>query len=138
MKIYTGGTFDMFHQGHVNLLRGCRELFDFTYVVVGLNTDSFIEEYKGKPPIISYSDRRAVLEACKYVDKVVPNTHGADSKPTIERVRPDYIVIGDDWKSKDYFKQMGFDQNWLNSMGISLIYLPYTRHISTTEIKKRL
>lgn len=128
----------MFHQGHVNLLRECKNLYPDAYVVVALNTDSFIESYKGRPPIISYNDRRAVLEACIYVDRVVPNTHGADSKPTIERVKPNVIAIGDDWAKKDYCKQMGFDMDWLKERGIELIYLPYTSHISTTEIKKRL
>jgi glycerol-3-phosphate cytidylyltransferase len=138
MIVYTGGTFDLFHQGHVNLLRECKNLYPDSYVVVALNTDSFIEKYKGRPPIISYADRKAVLEACVYVDKVVPNTHGADSKPTIERVKPNIIAIGDDWKNKDYYKQMSFTKEWLEEKGIELIYLPYTSHISSTLIKSKL
>jgi len=138
MIIYTGGTFDLFHQGHVNLLRECKNLHNNSFVVVALNTDKFIAEYKGKPPAISYADRKAVLESCKYVDRVVANTHGRDSKPTIERVGPDIIAIGDDWLDKDYHKQMSFTPEWLEKMSIELVYLPYTSHISSTLIKQRL
>lgn len=133
--IYTGGTFDLPHSGHVNFLRKCAELGT---VVVALNTDEFIAEYKGKPPVMSYEERRAVLEEFRCVAKVIPNTWGADSKPAIEKVSPDIIAIGSDWARKDYYKQMGFDQDWLDGWNISLIYIPYTEGISSTEIKRRL
>lgn len=139
MIIYTGGTFDLFHYGHVNFLRECHQLCTNTrpYIYVSLNTDWFIERFKGKPPIMSYNERRIVLEGCRYVDKVIPNTGGHDSKIAIRRVKPDFIIIGDDWLDKDYMKQMDFDEDWLSSMGIELVYVPYTREISSTEIKKR-
>lgn len=133
--IYTGGTFDLFHSGHVNLLRRCSELGD---VVVSLNTDEFIKGYKGEPPVLSYQEREAVLNACMYVNKVVPNVGGGDSKISIESVAPDYIVIGSDWARKDYYSQMGFDQDWLDARGIGLIYIPYTRGVSSTNIKGRI
>lgn len=133
---YTGGTFDYFHSGHVNFLRQCKAIADV--VVVSLNTDEFITQFKGKPPIMSYDERRKVLEGCRYVDKVIPNTGGADSKPAIISVKPDFIIIGSDWASKDYYKQMGFNQEWLDEQGIVLIYVPYTLGISTTQIKERL
>jgi glycerol-3-phosphate cytidylyltransferase len=132
--VYTGGTFDLFHSGHVNLLQKCAEL---GRVVVALNSDEFILQYKHKPPIMTYSERKAVLEACRYVDEVVPNLAGADSKPSIEMVKPDIIAIGSDWARKDYHAQMQFDQDWLDDRGISLIYIPYTKGISTTELKRR-
>jgi len=134
--IYTGGTFDLFHSGHVNLLRRCSQLGDV--VVVSLNTDEFIEGYKGKPPVLSYQDREAVLKSCKYVDQVIPNVGGSDSKIAIELVQPDYIAIGSDWIKKNYYEQMGFTQDWLDERGIGLIYVPYTKNISSTNIKNRL
>lgn len=133
--IYTGGTFDLFHSGHVNLLRRCSEL---GYVVVSLNTDEFIEGYKGKPPVLSYQEREAVLKSCKYVDQVIPNVGGSDSKIAIELAQPDYIAIGSDWAKRDYYAQMGFDQDWLDARGIGLVYIPYTKGVSSTNIKGRI
>jgi glycerol-3-phosphate cytidylyltransferase len=134
LLIYTGGTFDLFHSGHVNFLRKCAEL---GRVVVALNTDEFIEDYKGAPPICSYTERAEVLEACRFVDEVIPNFGDADSKQTIEMVLPDIIAIGTDWARKDYYAQMGFTQDWLDEQNISLIYIPYTFGISTTNLKER-
>lgn len=135
LRVYTGGTFDLFHRGHVQFLKQCAE---FGSVTVSLNTDEFIYGYKGKAPVISYEDRKAVLEACVWVDRVVPNVGGADSKQAILEVQPDVIAIGSDWARKDYYKQMGFTQDWLDDNGIMLLYIPYTDGISSTEIKRRL
>ena len=134
LKVYTGGTFDLFHAGHVNFLKRCSEIGSVT---VGLNTDEFIYLYKGKYPWMSYSERRAVLEACRWVDEVVPNKWGKDSRPTILDVQPDIVAIGSDWARKDYYKQMMFDQDWLDENNIMLLYIPYTSGISTTELKER-
>ena len=135
-KVYTGGTFDLFHKGHVNFLRQCKEIGD--YVVVSLNTDEFIYRYKGAYPVINYNDRRDVLLSCRYVDEVIPNENGEDSKPAILLVSPKFVVIGSDWAKKDYYKQMNFTQEWLDENKITLIYLPYTENISTTIIKNNL
>jgi len=135
MIVYTGGTFDLFHSGHVNFLSKISELGEVT---VSLNTDEFILEYKGSLPICSYDERKLVLENSIYVTQVIPNIGGADSKPSIEDVNPDIIAIGSDWASKDYYKQMQFTQDWLDERNIMLIYVPYTKGISSTEIKKRL
>ena len=138
-KVYTGGTFDLFHSGHVNLLKRCREVAgQYGIVVVSLNTDAFIEEYKGKPPVCSDEERKAVLLSCRYVDEVVMNVGGKDSRIAIEMVEPDYILIGSDWVKKDYYLQMGFDQDWLDERGIGLVYVPYTKEISSTNIKGRI
>lgn len=138
-KVYTGGTFDLFHSGHANFLRQCKQIAGADgKVVVALNTDSFIESYKGKPPIYSYQERKEILLACRYVDEVISNFDGADSKPAIMFVKPSYIVIGSDWLTKDYHKQMGFTQEWLDHQKITLIYVPYTEGISTTNLKKRI
>ena len=133
--VYTGGTFDLFHSGHAAFLRRCAE---FGHVTVALNTDEFIADYKGNPPVMSYQERLDVLLACRYVDRVIPNTGGTDSKPSILYSQADLIVIGSDWAKRDYYKQMGFTQDWLDEHGIGLVYLPYTDGISSTEIKKRL
>lgn len=132
---YTGGTFDTLHVGHLDLLRRCRQLGN---VVVSLNTDEFVEKYKGVRPIYSYEERKEMLENCKLVDLVIPNTGGEDSKPAILSVHPDYIVIGSDWLKKDYCKQMGFTPEWLEEQNISLVYIPRVRRVSSTEIKERV
>jgi glycerol-3-phosphate cytidylyltransferase len=140
-KVYTGGTFDMFHPGHVNFLRQCYKISagdGWCRVVVALNTDAFILKFKGHKPVFSYDERKAMLESCQYVSEVVPNTGGANSKPTIEKVKPDFIIVGSDWAKKDYYAQMGFTQKWLDDRNITLIYIPYTEGISTTELKQRL
>lgn len=135
LTIYTGGTFDLYHSGHANFLARCAELGE---VVVSLNTDEFIEAYKGKAPVISYADREAVLLSCRSVSAVIPNFGGTDSKPAIEMSSPDIIAIGSDWARRDYYAQMGFTQDWLDERGISLMYIPYTQGISSTAIKARL
>jgi glycerol-3-phosphate cytidylyltransferase-like family protein len=71
------------------------------------------------------------------VDEVVKNESGKDSKPTILKVKPDFIVIGSDWAARDYYAQMGFSQNWLDKHNILLLYVPYTEVISSSEIKRR-
>lgn len=134
--LYTGGTFDLFHAGHVNFLKQCKKLSQ--KVIVGLNTDDFIQRYKGALPILSYQDRREILLACRHVDDVIENSNGEDSKPTILNVKPDIIAIGDDWAKKDYYKQMNFTQDWLDTNNILLVYIPYKQGISTTEIKKKI
>jgi len=135
MILYTGGTYDLFHYGHVNFLQHCAKISD--EVVVSLNTDEFVAEFK-RPPIMSYSERERSLLGCQYVDRVIPNSGGSDSKPAILTVNPDIIAIGDDWAKKDYMAQMGFTREWLTENDILLIYLPYTTDISTTEIIKRI
>lgn len=134
--LYTGGTFDLLHFGHFNFLKKCKSISD--KVVVSLNTDDFIEQFKGKKPVMSYQEREKSLLHCQYVDEVVPNFSGEDSKPSILSVDPSIIAIGDDWAHKDYYSQMNFTQEWLDEKTIVLVYIPYTKGISTTEIKRRL
>ena len=137
MKIlYTGGTFDLFHYGHVNFLQKCSQICD--KLVVSLNTDEFINEFKGASSILTYDERERGLNSCPYVDEVVPNVGGKDSKRSILLVKPQIIAIGDDWAHKDYYSQMSFTQEWLDEHEIVLVYVPYTKGISTTEIKARV
>ena len=79
-NIYTGGTFDLFHEGHVELLRSCKRLAGDGLVIVALNTDEFIERFKASGPVQTYRERKTVLESCKYVDLVVPNIGEEDSR----------------------------------------------------------
>lgn len=135
LTVYTGGTFDLFHSGHAAFLKRCA---DFGRVVVSLNSDEFIELYKGRPPVMSYAERKAVLESCRWVDEVVENVGAHDSTIAIDLVKPDLIVIGSDWAKRNYYSQMCFTQEWLDERGIGLCYIPYTQGISSTNIKTRL
>lgn len=139
MIVYTGGTFDLFHSGHVNLLKRCKEIAGLDgKVVVSINKSEFIEKFKGKAPICTDEERAAVVRSCKYVDEVVFNLGGEDSKISIELANPNYIIVGSDWAKRDYYAQMQFTQEWLDERGIGLIYVPYSREISSTDIKKRM
>lgn len=138
MRIYTGGTFDLLHSGHINFLRQCKKIAGDDSVTVALNTDEFIKEFKGKPPIMSFEERRSLLLGIKFVDEVIANDSGADSKPTILTVMPEAIIIGSDWAKKDYYGQMGFTQEWLDEHNITLIYIPYTEGVTTTKVKERI
>lgn len=136
--VYTGGTFDLFHIGHINLLKVCKKIARTGRVVVALNTDEFVETYKGTPPVMDYANREAVLLNSIYVDEVIKNEGNQDSKPAILKVNPEFIVIGSDWATKDYYSQMAFTQEWLDEKNITLLYVPYTKNISSTMIKERL
>jgi cytidyltransferase-like protein len=133
--VYTGGSFDMPHHGHFRLLERASHFGD---VVVSLNLNEFSIKYKNKPLIMSYEERREILMSCKWVHDVVPNVGGADSRISIDLVKPDYIVIGSDWATKDYHAQMGFTQEWLDERGIGLVYVPYTKGISSTDLRARI
>lgn len=136
LRLYTGGTFDLFHAGHVEFLKKCALMSN--EVIVSLNTDEFIEAYKGNPPVMTYKERESVLKACVWVDEVIPNRGDADSKPAILEAKPDIVAIGSDWARKDYYSQMQFTQDWLDDHDITLTYIPYTSGISSTDIKDRL
>jgi glycerol-3-phosphate cytidylyltransferase len=137
--VYTGGTFDIFHAGHVSLLAACRKLGGAdSFVVVALNTDEFIHDYKGEHPINRYEQRCDVLEACRYVDRVIPNNSGRDSRPTIESIKPDLIVVGQDWALRDYYAQMGFTQQWLDDRAITVVYTPLVRGLSSSKLRRHI
>jgi cytidyltransferase-like protein len=156
--VYTAGTFDLLHVGHVRLLNACRKIAGPSgKVIVALNTDSFIREYKGEYPVIGFGARKELLLALRCVDYVIEGS-GQNSKPSIEAAwneilarstglscRPyvreemsKYIVIGSDWAQKDYFAQMQFTQQWLDEQGIQLVYVPYTFGISTSQLRRHL
>jgi glycerol-3-phosphate cytidylyltransferase len=131
--IFTGGTFDLFHYGHINFLSRC---FGYGTVVVGLNSDELVKELKGKKPTLSYKERVVPLKSCMYVNQVIKLSK-RDLKPYLLKFQPRYLAIGTDWKGK-YLQQAGLTQGWLDKYGIRLIYIPYTKGISTTLIKQRI
>ena len=138
MIVYTGGTFDVPHIGHAIFFEECKKYFPNTQLVVALNTDEFVAQFKSKKPLFSYKEREGYLKHITYIDDIVPNIGGADSKITILEIKPDFVVIGNDWLERDYPKQMGFTAEWLSEQRIALCYLPRYAVISTTLIKERI
>ena len=126
-KVITYGTFDLLHYGHINLLRRAKSLGD--YLIVGLSTDEFNNKEKNKECYFDYENRKLLLDAVKYVDLVIPEETWEQKVSDIQKYNIDVFVIGDDWKGK-------FD--YLEDFGIEVVYLPRTKEISTTKIKKDL
>lgn len=138
MRIITLGTFDLFHYGHMRLFQKCKELAGPEgHVTVAVNTDEFIEKYKGKPPVMDYVDRCASIRIFDPSLELVPNSQSDGSaKQLISNNAPDLIVIGSDWARKDYVGQLGLDWDWLDHEEIGICYVNYTEEISTTRIKE--
>lgn len=135
MLVFTQGTFDLFHIGHLNLLRRCKKLAGENGIVsVGLLTDEAIERYKGSKPIIPYQDRFKMLISCIYVDEVHFNEI-ADIKVALMKNEVDYVVVGSDWAKKDLAKHYGVEQHVLDD---KVVYFPYTERESSTKIKERV
>lgn len=126
-RVITYGTFDLLHYGHINLLRRAKELGD--YLVVVVSSDEFNEKEKNKKCYFKYEQRKALVEAIRYVDLVIPETSWEQKKFDVHEYHIDTFVIGDDWKGK-------FD--FLKKEGVDVVYLPRTPEISTTQIKKDL
>lgn len=124
-KVLTYGTFDLFHVGHLNILKRAKALGD--YLVVAVSTDDF-NEIKGKKCAIPYAERMAIVEAIKYVNKVIPENSWNQKINDVKEHNIDVFVMGDDWEGKfDYLKNY-----------CEVVYLPRTPDISTTKIKKEL
>ena len=119
-RVLTCGTFDLFHIGHVNMLKKAKR--EGNYLIVGISSDKCNKE-KGKKSIINQKERMAIVEACKYVDKVFIEETLADKQLYVDKYDADLFVIGDDWKGK-------FD-----NLSCRVKYLPRTKDISTTQIK---
>jgi glycerol-3-phosphate cytidylyltransferase len=131
----------LFHPGHVQLLAACRKIAGTDgKVVVALNTDEFIERFKNRLPVMSYAEREVVLQACRFVDDVIPNIGEEDSKKTIVSYgQVDIVAIGSDWAPpRDYYAQMGFTPEWLNDRQITLVFVDRNTSMSTTLIKSRM
>jgi glycerol-3-phosphate cytidylyltransferase len=123
--VLTYGTFDLFHPGHVQLLKRARELG--TRLVVGLSTDEF-NALKGKKSVMSYEDRKTVLEACRHVDEVFPEENWQQKATDAMRLGADVFVMGDDWAGKFDFM----------AEHCRVVYLSRTPDVSSTEIKQRM
>lgn len=132
-RAYIGGTFDLPHVGHFALLAKARRLAK--EVVVAVNTDEFAEQYKSTRPFMPLEHRLAVMQNCRLVDRVMVNTGGADSKPTILASEADVIVHGSDWIGGSLMLQMGIDPAWLAVHGIRLVIVPYTKHVSSSLLR---
>ncbi|MGR5519469.1 adenylyltransferase/cytidyltransferase family protein [Vibrio sp. PNB22_4_2] len=123
--VITYGTFDLFHVGHVRLLKRLSELGD--QLVVGISSDEF-NEVKGKSSFFSYEERAEIVAACGYVDEVFPEHHWEQKKDDILRFSADIFAMGDDWEGK-------FDDL---SEFCDVVYLQRTEDVSTTQIKQTL
>ena len=127
--IYTSGSWDLFHVGHLNVLEKSKALGD--RLVVAVSTDELIEEYKGVAPTIPYAERFRVIEALKCVDVVVKQTILTDIQQ-LEEYQVNVVTIGDDWKGR-YLEGL----EWMKKRG-EVVYLPYTVGVSTTGIKRHI
>ncbi|WP_127848657.1 glycerol-3-phosphate cytidylyltransferase [Lacticaseibacillus hulanensis] len=127
-RVITYGTFDLLHYGHIELLKRAKALGD--YLVVALSTDEFNWESKQKKAYFPYEKRKALLEAIRYVDLVIPEKAWDQKVNDIKLYQIDTFVMGDDWKGQFDFVADETDAD--------VIYLPRTPEISTTKIKKDL
>lgn len=126
-RVITYGTFDLIHYGHINLLKRAKELGD--YLIVAVSTDEFNLLSKNKKCYFNYEKRKALVEAVRYVDLVIPENSWDQKRTDMHEYHIDTFVIGDDWEGK-------FD--FLKEEGVEVVYLPRTPEISTTQIKKDL
>lgn len=127
---YTQGTFDMFHIGHLNLLKHAQELCD--YLIVGVNSDDLVRAYKNKTPIINEIERAEIVRNIKGVDKCELVTT-LDKMNAYEQFRFDAIFIGDDWKGNSRWKQT---EEELSAIGVDLVFLPHTDGISSSALSE--
>jgi len=126
-RVLTYGTFDLFHQGHVRILKRAKALGD--YLVVALSTDEF-NEGKGKKAYHDYETRREVLESVRYVDLVIPERSWEQKLDDVTRYEIDIVVMGDDWEGSEQFDYL--------KDHCELVFLPRTEGVSTTDIKEDL
>lgn len=129
---YTTGVFDMFHVGHLNILRRAKEQCD--YLIVGVSTDELVKNYKNKTPIIPFEERKAILEAIKYVDKVIPQEN-RDKYSAYEKYKFNVMFVGDDWKGNSLFEEV---EKKFKNVGVEVVYFPYTKGTSSTILKEKL
>lgn len=129
---YTTGVYDMFHIGHLNIIRRAKEQCD--YLIVGVSTDENVQTYKHKMPVIPYEQRKAIVEAIRYVDQVVPQEN-MDKFAAWEKYHFDAIFHGDDWKGSDMYNEI---EAKLKAVGCDMVFLPHTDGVSSTDIVKKI
>lgn len=128
---YTTGVFDLFHVGHLNILKRAKEQCD--YLVVGVTVDELVA-YKGKKAFIPFEERFAIVEAIKYVDKVVPQT-SMDKMEAWNNLHFHKMFVGDDWKGTDIWNRW---EEEFGRIGVEIVYFPYTAQTSSSELREAL
>ncbi len=129
---YTTGVFDLFHVGHLNILKNAKAMCDF--LIVGVTTDEVTIAMKGKPPIIPFDERISIVENIKYVDKAVPKTT-TDNLVAWEELKFNVFFKGDDWKNTPKGIEL---ENRLSPFGVEVKYFPYTPNTSSSLLRKVL
>lgn len=129
---YTTGVFDLFHIGHLNILKKAKEQCE--YLIVGVSTDEVTYSYKHQFPIIPYEDRKSIIESIKYVDKVVPQEN-MNKLDAYKKLNFDVVFHGDDWKGSILYKD--YEEN-LKKHGVDIVYFPYTKNISSKELIRKI
>lgn len=129
---YTTGVFDMFHIGHLNILKRAKEQCD--YLIVGVSTDENVRSYKNKTPIIPFEERIAIVRELKCVDEAVPQT-SMDKMEAWERLHFDVLFHGSDWKDSEMYNKMIVE---LASVGVDVVFLPHTEGVSSTLLSEVL
>lgn len=129
---YTQGVFDLFHVGHLNLLKQAKNQCDI--LIVGVNSDELVLSYKGKKPIINDTERRDIVSSIRYVDKAVIATT-LDKTYALRKYKFDVLFIGDDWKGSERWKET---ETEMSRYGIDVVYLSRTKGISSSEIRDKL
>ena len=129
---YTTGVFDMFHIGHLNILRRAKEKCD--YLIVGVSTDECVESYKHHKPMIPYDQRAAIVAAIKYVDEVVPQTT-MDKLEFLKTRHFDVMFHGDEWKGTELYNKYEKD---FAEYGARIEYLSHTKGISSSMLRDKI
>ena len=129
---YTTGVFDMFHIGHLNVLKNAKEQCE--YLIVGVSTDQLVQNYKNKTPIIPFEERMAIIQSIRYVDKAVPQ-NSMDKLDAWNQLHFDVIFHGDDWKGSSLYNDI---EQRLASVGCDTVFLPHTEGTSSTLLTQTL
>jgi glycerol-3-phosphate cytidylyltransferase len=129
--VFTGGTWDMLHIGHLNVLQKAKQMG--TVLIVGVSTDQLVKKYKGSRPVVPYAQRFKLVSALKYVDKVVKQKKLFDLKQ-FKKVKANIFVVGDDWRGQEYKVP---NLKWLKDNNY-LRYVRYTKGMSTSLLKERI
>jgi len=129
---YTTGVFDMFHIGHLNILRQAKEQCD--YLIVGVSSDDLVEKEKNKTPIIPYADRVQIIESLKYVDRVVPQNN-KNKREAWEKYKFNRMFVGSDWQGSETWIEL---EKQFKPLGVEIIYFNHTDGISSTILRDRL
>ena len=129
---YTTGVFDMFHIGHLNILRRAKEQCE--YLIVGVSTDEVVKSYKHKTPIIRFEERLAIVEAIKYVDCVV-SQNDMDKVKAVKKHGADVVFVGSDWKGTPSW--IRYEKEFAK-LDCTVVYLDYTDGISSTMLRDKI